>query len=482
MIGTSITYLPERNSNPLFVKLIASTYRGEERETMDIRGFYRLSQIETSLDSENSGEEIALIGSGGQHQFSRNRLFSRISSVQLRGGIELQSVDASKSHFLQGGITFRNEFFDDLLNEWEALDSAGFSLPSNGREVRLSEVLKSENEINSQKITAFLQDTYTSIGAEGQELKLTVGSRASYWSLNGDLEISPRLQLLYKPAGDRDISYKLAGGLYHQVPFYRELRRRDGTINEDLQAQRSVHVVAGLTREFYWKRMSDKPFKLIAEAYYKKLSRLVTYDIDNVRLRYTGENDGSGSALGLDMRLNGEFVPGAESWFNVSFLRAFEQIDGVQHQRFSSEQDQFVDVGSVPRPTHQAVYFALFFQDYLPRNENFKVNFLLTFGTGLPFGVPEDNTVVRNAFTFRDYRRVDMGFSLQLWNEEWKNEKPNHFFRNMDNVWVSLEVFNLLGIANVSSNTWVRSIFRQQFAIPNNLTNRRLNLKFRVEF
>ena len=483
MAGMSFTYLPEKQKNPFFLKLLASTYRGLEKEAVDISGFYRLSQIETDIDSENAGEEIAVLGVGTQQQFSRNRLFSRINSIQLRGGLELQSEEnEERTHFIQWGGTFRNEQFDDRLNEWERLDSAGYSLEFSEEEVLVENVLKSVNLINSNKIFGYIQDTYTSIGDEGQELKITVGSRFSYWDLNGEFNVSPRFQLLYKPKGEKDISYKLAGGIYYQTPFYRELRRLDGTINENIRAQKSIHVVAGMTSDFYWERMSDKPFRFIVEGYYKNLNNLISYDIDNVRIRYSGENDATGSAMGLDARLNGEFVPGAESWFNISFLRVRESLNGIQHQRYDASADAFVNVDDVARPTNQTVHFSLYFQDYLPRNENFKVNFLLTYGTGLPFGLPENNTIIRNTFQFKDYRRVDLGLSLQLWNQAWKDRKPNHLLRGFDNAWISLEAFNLIGIENVSSNTWVKSIFDQQFAVPNNLTNRRINLRLRVEF
>ncbi len=483
MIGTSMTYLPSRDKNPLFIKLLASSYRGLEKEGVDVTGFYRLSQIETNNDAENAGEEIGVIGVGAQQQFSRNRLFNKISTVQLRGGIELQSdVNENRSHFIQWGATYRTESFDDRLNEWERIDSAGYTLPRSPGQILVNRVLKAENLVKSNKITGYLQDTYTSFGDEGQELKMTLGSRFSYWDRGSEFNISPRFQLLYKPKSEKDISYKLAGGVYYQTPFYRELRRVDGTINQDLKSQKSIHLVAGLTSDFYWKRMSDKPFRFIMEAFYKKLDNLVSYDINNVRIRYSGENDASGTAMGIDARLNGEFVPGAESWFNVSLLRVKESINGIQHQRYSADEDQLVDVGSVPRPTDQFISFSLYFQDYLPRNENFKVNFLLTYGSGLPFGIPENNVVARNTYSFKDYSRVDMGLSLQLWNKDWKERKPSHFLRGFDNAWISLEAFNMIGIANVSSNTWVRTIFAQQFAVPNNLTNRRINLKLRLAF
>jgi len=231
-----------------------------------------------------------------------------------------------------------------------------------------------------------------------------------------------------------------------------------------------------LASDFYWEKVSDKPFRFIMEAYYKDLDNLISYDIDNVRIRYSGENDASGSVMGVDMRLNGEFVPGVESWFNVSVLRVKENLLGVEHQRFDQNEGAFVDVSSVPRPTDQLVSMSIYFQDYLPRNENFKINFLLSYATGLPFGIPENNE------RFKDYVRVDTGLSLQLWDKAWKETKPNHFLRGMNDAWISLEAFNLMGVTNVSSNTWIKSIFSQQFAVPNFLTSRRINLNLKLSF
>jgi hypothetical protein len=487
MVGASITYIPDRERNPTFLKLLASTYRGVEEENIDIRGFYRLSQVEGDISSDNFGEEIAVLGTGTEHDFSRNRLFNTITNVQLKGGLELQNrTDEGKSHFLQYGVKYQSELFDDRLNEWVRIDSAGFSLPFNPTQVLLDQVLKSENEIRSTKITGFIQDTYSNFHEGRSDLSLTVGTRFSYWDLPGVFNVSPRAQLLYKPASGSDgtgTTYKFSTGVYYQTPFYRELRRPDGTINTDIRPQRSLHFVGGLTKDFLWKKLSNKPFRFIAEAYYKSFSDLISYNVDNVRLRYSGENDATGSALGLDLRLNGEFVPGAESWFNLSYLRARESITDVQHQRRTPEGEVLL-VDDVPRPSDQAFSMSIFFQDYLPANENIRVFLNLNFSTGLPFGLPdaEANREFRNIFRFTPYRRVDMGFGLQLWKKEWLNEKPGHLLRSFDNAWLNLEVFNLLGVANQTSNTWIRTVFSQQFAVPDNLTNRRVNLKFRVDF
>lgn len=482
MTGASLTYIPERDKNPLFVKLLASRYLGNESETFDVTGFYRLSQIETDLASDESGEEVAILGVGTEQEFGRNRLQSEVTNVALRGGIELQPKNESKAvHFLQWGFKYQREELVDRLNEWIRIDSAGYSIPSSETEVLLFNVLKSENRLTSNRLTGFFQNSIDIKGSNA-DLKINLGARFAYWSLNDELIISPRGQLLFKPRGEEvRVSYKLAGGIYYQAPFYRELRRPDGSVNLDLQSQKSIHALAGVTYDFFWKNISSKPFKVITELYYKKLSNLTSYEIDNVRLRYSGENDASGYVAGLDFRLNGAFVPGTESWLNLSFLRARENIAEVQHLRVSPGESPR-EVEDVPRPTDQFFNISVFFQDYLPGNENFKVNLNMIFGSGLPFGLRENNQVYRNVFRFKGYNRVDIGFSYHLWDVIRKAQRPNSLFRSFDNAWISLEVFNLMGIENVSSNTWVRTIFQQQYAVPNNLTTRRFNLRFRLEF
>jgi hypothetical protein len=484
MGGMSLTYIPERDKNPLFLKLLGSVYGSDESETFDIQSFYSLSQVETGLGDE-AGEDLAIIGTGTQHEFARNNLQSSIVNLRHNGGVELQldsDGEAERAHFLQWGIQYQREQFDDELNEWQRLDSAGFSLPFDPEVVNLFEVTKSNNNISSNRFRGFIQDSYSVINSDRYEFRATVGTRFAYWDLNEEFLISPRVQLLYKPlAWDKDISFKLAGGVYYQSPFYRELRRPDGSLNLNLKSQRSIHAVAGFTFDFGEQENSNrKKYRFITEAYYKKLDNLISYEIDNIRIRYSGENDASGYVAGIDFRINGELVPGVDSWLNVSFLGAKETIDDVQHLRFFPGDSTSTQVNFVPRPTDQLFSMSLFFQDYLPQNENFKMHLNLVYGSGLPFGVEGDNRIFRNTFQYKSYQRVDIGFSLALWNRD--NENKKNLFSWSNGAWVSLEVFNLLGIDNVASNTWIRAIFNQQYAIPNNLTSRRLNLKFRLEF
>ncbi len=486
MGGVSLTYLPDRKKNPFFLKLLASRYQSEEHETFDIQGFYRLSQIETSLGSENAGEEIFVLGTGTQHLFTRNFLQANVTNIQHRGGYEWQlrnDLSLSTSHFFEWQLQYQREDIFDRINEWERLDSAGYSLNFNEQRVELRSVLKTRNDLVSNRFSGFLQNTYTYLQPGRKELQITSGVRFNYWDLNGELLISPRGQLLYKPLEwKRDVSFRLALGYYTQPPFYREMRRLDGTVNTDLKSQKSLHAVAGMTLDFASKSRRSTKFRFITEAYYKRLWDLVSYDIDNVRIRYSGENDAKGYVMGLDMRLNGEFVKGAESWINLSFLRARESLDGVQHVSIKEGGEERKEVSDVPRPTDQLMTLSVFFQDHLRRNENLKMHFNFTFGSGLPFGVPGNNTIIRNPFRIKEYHRVDIGFSALLYNRSWASRRPNHFLRFTKNTWLSLEVFNLLQVANVASNTWIKSIYNVQYAVKNFLTSRRVNVRLKVDF
>ncbi|MBK8626516.1 MAG: TonB-dependent receptor [Saprospiraceae bacterium] len=484
MSGLSFTYVPDRKKNPLYMKLLASSYRATEEEKFDILGYYRLSQIETAL-GDNTGQEIAVLGTGTQHTYARNYLFNIIHNIEYKGGLELQVAEnQNKLHFLQWGIKYQYEEFDDKLNEWERIDSAGYSLPYNDSEVILSKVLKSQNLLINDRLQAYFQDGYR-IKTNRNEFKISAGVRATYRSMSDELLFSPRIQLFYKPLfWKSDISFKLAGGIYNQSPLYRELRRPDGTVNTDLKSQKSTHIVAGLSYDFTWEKVSNRPFRIISEVYYKKLSDMVSYELDNVRIRYAGENNSTGYIMGWDFRINGEFVPGAESWINLSFLSAREAINGVDHLRYEviDSVNTPVIVNDVPRPTDQLMTLNMFFQDYLPKNENVKVNLNFSVGTGLPYGPRENNLEFRNFFRLKPYHRIDVGFSFQLWKSEWIKRKPRHPLRFSQNSWVSVEAFNLLQIKNQASVNWIKTLTNEEYALPNNLTGRRINVRFRVDF
>ena len=495
MAGTSLTYVPDRKYNPLFLKFLASVYQSNENERIDIIGDYILGQIETGLGSDNFGEIVAVLGTGTQHQFVRNYLTTIVSNFEHKGGFEMEKLhkswETSSSHFLQWNLKFQNEQIFDDLNEWERLDSAGYSLPFDTTAVQVQNVLKTQNELVTNRLSGSFQDTYTLRKDSIMEMKIMAGIRGAFWNVknnftgetNNNFLLTPRAQLLYKPLNwERDMSFRFATGMYFQPAFYREMRRLDGTVNVNLEAQKSLHILGGLTWDFYSGKRDPKLFRFITEIYYKKLWDMVIYDLDNVRIRYSGENDATGYVAGIDLRVNGEFVPGAESWVNISFLRARESITDVQHLSRGIGDTIDTEISTVRRPTDRFMNLNVFFQDYLPKNENFKMHLNLSVGTGLPFGLKENNRVRRNQFEFAAYHRVDIGFAYQLWDKERRTRKPKHPLRFARNAWLSLEVFNLLEIANTASNTWIKTIYNTQYAIPNNLTSRRVNLRLKMDF
>lgn len=492
MGGLSLTFIPEKKSNPFFLKLLTSAFRSDENEGISINGDYSLGQLDTDLGSNTFGQVLNELGSGTQQQFVRNFLDIQVYNAELRGGLEVnkRTADVSKAHFLQWSLKAQHEVVDDFINEWERLDSAGYSLPFDRTDdaVELFSVLKTENELQSTRFSGFLQDTWTWRKEDVADIRLSAGVRGTYWDLNQEFVISPRAQLLYKPlGGTADISYKLAGGLYAQPPFYREMRGPDGTVNTDLRSQKSAHIVGGITSDFYYGKRNPKKFRFIAEAYYKSLWDLVSYEIENVRIRYSGVNDATGYVAGIDLRLNGEFVPGAESWVNLSLLQARETLTDVQHSTVTGRDPETGEairenVDYVPRPTDQLFNLSLFFQDYLRNNEAFRTHVNLTVGGGLPFGIQGNNIIDRNTLRFDTYHRIDIGFSFRLYDREKSRKRDTHFLKFTRQTFLSLEVFNLMQVANQAGNTWIKTIGQQQYAVPNRLTGRRINLRVKMDF
>ena len=487
MGGVSLTFLPDREHNPLYHKILASVWRSQENERFDILGYYILGELEENLGSDEFGEITNILGTGTQQTWIRNYLTADVRNLEYKGGVELQrdhrDAGLMRSHFLQWSAKWQNEQINDKINEWERLDSALYSLPYDSNFLFVRRVLKTRNTLQSDRFSAFFQDTWTWRKEGVREFQIIGGVRGQYWTLNRDWFVTPRVQLLFKPLNtQKDVSYRLAGGLYYQPAFYREMRGPDGSVNENLSAQKSAHVVAGFTYDFLWGKRRPVKMRLIAEAYYKKMWDLVSYDLDNVRIRYSGLNDSRGYATGIDVRLNGEFVPGAESWINLSLLRTRESIDGVQHQIRKLGDREGRPVKDVPRPTDRIVTLSTFFQDYLKKNKNIRMHLNFTVGTSLPFGIPDNNIVFRNPYRFAPYHRVDIGFGFQLWKQEWRNRRPHHLLRFTRNTWASFEVFNLLKVANEASNTWIKAITNVQYAIPNYLTGRRLNLRLKMDF
>lgn len=478
--GISYQYTPNELTN---YKFLASAYHSLESETFDIIGQYWLGLVETNLGDEDFGDVVYGLGVGTFQDFARNYLTSDVVNLSHIGSRET----VSGTNYIQWGARVQTEIINDELKEWELLDSAGYSLPYTGEEVQLQEVFKSTITLNSMRYSGYVQNTWE---PSGKHFAVTYGVRSSYWDLNKEVTVTPRVQYIWQPQWTdkndslRNIEFKASAGLYYQPPFYRELRNLEGAINEDVKSQKSVHVLVGSDYKF---KAWDRDFRFISEIYYKYLYDLVPYDLENVRIRYYGENMAVGYTAGIDLRLHGEIVQDADSWVSLSVMRTKEDIDGdstfikIYNDEGGIDSLILTPQGYIRRPTDQLVNFAMFFQDYMPGNENFKVHLSFLFGTGMPYG-PPNNEYYRNALKIPPYRRVDIGFSALLLdkNRDKTGKKPiNTVFESM---WASIEVFNLLGIQNTISYIWVKDVNNQQYSFPNYLTDRRLNFKIVAKF
>jgi len=484
-------------SKDLLLKFVASTYRTFESERFDILGRYRLSELERDLGSDDFGEVVRDLGVGTYLDHARNDLDATVHAFTHRGFLQLPNS------YLQWGGELRAETINDRLSEWTMIDSADFSIPQgNGESLELFYSLKSRLRINSVRASAYVQNAWQWTPRQGRSWDLVTGLRAQHWTYNGQTVLSPRVRLTYQPGWTiekedgstelRDYSFWFATGFYYQPPFYRELRRFDGTLNPEVRAQRSIHFLLGMDRQFsIWNR----PFKFAAEAYYKHMDDVIPYKVDNVRIRYFGENNATAYAMGLDMKLNGEGIPGIESWASIGVMTVQEDIlDDFFIERYNAAGqlivpgftfDQVavdsvrVEPGYIPKPTDQRVNVSFFFQDEMPNWPTFKVHVNLVFGTGMPFGPPSQ---VRYTDTLRTalYRRVDIGFSKQFLGA--KGQEKTNWLRHIDGMWLSLEVFNLLNINNTIDYSWVQDVNSRFYAIPGFLTPRLVNLKLITRF
>ena len=476
--GVAYTYRPGKNT---MLKFLGSGYHSLETETFDIIGQYWLGLVETNLGDEDFGDVLYGLGVGTFQNYARNYLMADVFNISHIGSREYAS------HYLQWGARTQLELISDELKEWELLDSAGYSLPYTGEQVQLQEVFKSTAELSSMRYSGYIQDSWE---PEGKNFVLIGGLRSSYWDLNKEITVSPRFQFVWQPEWKNkkdstvDIEIKAAAGVYHQPPFYRELRDLEGELHTDVQSQKSLHFVLGTDYQFH---LWNRDFRFITEVYYKYLFDLIPYDVENVRIRYFGENNATGYATGIDFRLHGEIVEDADSWISMSIMRTMENIEGDSTFEYHYDEEGFIDSliavsqGFIPRPTDQLINFGMFFQDYMPGNKNFKVHLSFLFGTGLPFG-PPDNEYYRNSLRIPPYRRVDIGFSALLLKEERNLEGKKWLNKSIESMWASIEVFNLLGIQNTISYIWVKDINNIQYAFPNYLTDRRLNFKLVAKF
>jgi hypothetical protein len=467
--GLTLQFTPAENVS---LKLIASAFSSIEQENFDILGEYRINELDNRLGSETYGDSILNIGIGAMHDHARNDLNAYVYSLSHLG------TRTKGNSSLKWGMSWQQERIHDRLSEWQMIDSAGYSLPYTGEDVSLFRVVKSRNRLFSNRINSYVQNTWT-FNRDSTRFFLCAGIRGSYWDLNREFLLSPRVNFSIKPAWKRDVMFRLATGYYYQPPFYREMRYPDGSLNESIRAQRSIHFVLGGDYVFTaWER----PFMFTAEIYYKKLDNLIPYKFDNVRIEYAAENLAHGYAVGLDMKIHGEFVPGAASWASFSLMRTREDVIG---DFYYDQNGVRVEPGYYPRPTDQLAMVGIYFRDYFPGNPDYKVNLNLIYASGLPFSSTE---IRRYDLVFRtpSYKRVDLGFSKVLKKEESELREGNPF-RHFRSIWLSADIFNLLGSRNVASYLWVKTISSQveapgAFAVPNYLTGRRFNVSFTARF
>ena len=488
----SLNFSPNEDLN---LKLIGSAYSAVESETYDIQGQYWIGLLETNPGSEEQGDVIANQGVGTYIEHARNYFYSRVFNLDHKGAYKY------RDNVLKWGLRYQHQLFDDIINEWDMTDSAGYTQPhaidsilnpNNPMQtpLELINVAKGHNELQVNCLDGYLQNSWQLESEKGDIWVLTAGLRANYWGYAGTVNVSPRAGIALQPYNHPDMTFRLSGGVYVQPPFYRELRMFDGSLvsKDNASVQKSYQVVLGHEYKF---KAWDRPFVLTSELYYKYLKDIIPYEVDNIRIRYYADQKATGHAYGLDMKINGEFVKGIESWASMSIMKTTENIQYfidangciLSQTDINNGADYVRDtiISGIPRPSDQRINFAIFFQDYLPMIPSFKVNLKLIFGTGLPFGPSEaERYQQKNRMT--PYRRVDLGFSKQLIGDETSFRNPRNPLNYIRNCWLSLEVFNLLGVNNVSSYMWVTDVYNIQYAVPNYLTNRQLNLKLIMEF
>lgn len=431
------------------LSLIASAFHTNEQERYDIQGQYWLTQTETS---EN-------LGVGTYMEHARNYLKATVKSIKF--ALEHKT----KKHDIQAGLTYRIENITEDSKEYEMRDSSGYSIPHTGEDLYMIYSLKAKNTLDANRLETYMQDTWRfSSKGEHTFFTLNYGIRFSHWNFNKESIISPRISLGIVPAFNHDVTMRFATGIYYQAPFYKELRDTTtingityATLNNKIKSQRSIHFIAGFDYRF---KMKDRPYKFTAEAYYKALSNLVPYTVDNVKIVYDASQQCSGHAMGLDLKLYGEFVPGTDSWVSLSLMNTRININGK----------------SIPLPTDQRYSLNLFFTDYFPGTERWRMSLKLAFADGLPFGAPH-RQLDEQPFRAPAYKRADIGMSYRLLNNE-KGDRKSIF----KNIWLGIDCLNLLGINNVNSYYWITDVTNQQYAVPNYLTGRQINIKASFEF
>lgn len=432
------------------LSLIVSAFHTREQEKYDIQGQYWLTQTETSDN----------LGVGTYFQHARNYLNAHVESAKLL------LKTKQKSHDIEAAFTFKKEHIEENSVEYEMRDSSNYSIPHTGKDLFMIYSMRAKNVLSANRIEAYIQDAYRFKGSNEQTLyTLNYGVRLSHWSFTGETILSPRLSLGIIPAFNENVTMRFATGLYYQAPFFKEIRDTTtvhgttyASLNKKAKSQRSIHFIAGYDYRF---RMNNRQFKFTAEAYYKMLGNLVPYSVSNVKVVYYGENKCSGHAAGIDLKMYGEFVPGTDSWLSFSLMSTRMKLNGV----------------SIPLPTDQRYAVNLFFTDYFPGTDKWKMSLKLAYADGLPFSAPHKE-LDSNSFRAPAYKRADIGLSYCLLNNADRHAKKNP----LRNAWLGLECLNLFGISNVNSYYWITDVTGQQYAIPNYLTGRQINFRLTVDF
>lgn len=432
------------------LSLIASAFNTREQEKYDIQGQYWLTQTETS---EN-------LGVGTYFQHARNYLKAHVESAKLLFKTKY------KKHDIEGAFTFKKEKITENSVEYEMRDSSNYSVPHTGKDLYMIYSMRAKNVLDANRIEAYVQDAFRFTSNNEKTLyTLNYGVRLSHWSYTKETIVSPRVSLGIIPAFNENITMRFATGLYYQAPFFKELRdttTQNGityaSLNSKAKSQRSIHFIAGFDYRF---RMNNRSFKFTAEAYYKALGNLVPYSVNNVKVVYYGSNESSGHAAGIDLKLYGEFVPGTDSWLSLSLMNTSIKLNGK----------------SIPLPTDQRYAINLFFTDYFPGTDRWKMSLKLALADGLPFSAPHQE-LESNVFRAPAYKRADIGLSYRLLNNEGKQRK--HI--QLRNVWLGAECLNLFGINNVNSYYWITDVTGGQYAVPNYLTGRQINFRVTVDF
>lgn len=469
MFGLSVMNQVNRK---LRLKWMASRFEDDESENVDITGAYLFGDRDFDQSKPTFGSIISPLGAGVFQDFARNTLNIENWNASHKGNYDMGK------HAIQWGLAYDKTLIKDKLNEWNFQDSAGYSLPFNPNILQLSEVLKSSADLDINKFSGYFQDNIL-LGDSLNAYTLTAGIRFNYNSLNNEFLISPRVGASWKPSWKRDFIFRAALGIYDQPPFYREMRRYDGSLNTDLKAQKSWQGILGFDYNFTG---FGRPMRWTTEAYYKNMWDVVPYDMDNVRIRYYGENNAKAYAVGVETRLYGELVKDAESWISLGIMSTKENIVGDTYQQYTlNEFNQPIDSvtveqGWVRRPTDRRITFGMFFQDYLATNKNFKMYLNLLYGSNMPYNIP-GSVKYRNALEIPPYIRVDIGFSALLLDSDRSKRRSHSPFLGFDNIWASLEVFNLIDRDNTISYLLIKDFSNTVYTMPQRLTPRLLNFK-----